>query len=176
MALTHIELVCVYAACIFVAAELAALIAHCVRGKTEVVSFLNMFGGGVLLAAGFVHLMPDAADMYAEGTATNTSSSLSLGDSGGDDSFPWPFFACSAGVYGFLLLETVVLECNTALTAACARSKAARHIRDQLEASDGAGKYDHHQHHRCCRPLRLGAGSWSTRHRHRCVSAPVPRA
>lgn len=109
----HLELLGLYALCIFIAAEVAAVVAHLIRNVSTVVSFLNMFGAGVLLAAGLVHLLPDAADMFEAATAPPSNASSSNGTNDDADPFPFVYLTCSGGVYFFILLETVVLDCHS---------------------------------------------------------------
>jgi hypothetical protein len=115
--MNHVQVVAVYAVCIFAAAEAAALLAHCVRNAKTVVSYFNVFGGGVLLAAGLVHLLADGVSMTDEASANSSCNGSSDGNdtSGGggesDEGFPWPYFACTAAIYGFIVLETTVNKC-----------------------------------------------------------------
>ena len=126
------ELLCLYAASIFGAAMLAAVVAHCARHMNQLVSFLNMFGAGVLLAAGLVHLLPDAVDMFEAAKANQTAGQRSTatvtggqeapfttvppngtGPAEDDEDFPWIFFAASGSIYMFLLVEAIVLKSHT---------------------------------------------------------------
>lgn len=66
---------------------------HSGRGL-DLLSLGNCFAGGVILAAGFVHLLGDAASGYAEAYP--------------DAEFPWPFALAAASFVSILAVERVI--------------------------------------------------------------------
>ena len=63
-------------------------------GRLDWMSLGNCFAGGVILAAGFVHLLCDAASGYAEAHP--------------QDDFPWPFAIAAASFVSILAIERVL--------------------------------------------------------------------
>lgn len=107
-----------YALAILVAGLASAVIATiskkwCDCNVCPVLGYLNIFGGGVLLAGGFVHLLNDAIISYAQ---------IDEGDLG----FPWMSVSCSFAIWFFISLETTVnwvTEHRVRLRACCTKAE-----------------------------------------------------
>lgn len=86
MALTEASAHWLCAIVIFITGFLGVCCAHCLR---EFDSFptLNTFTGALMLSAGFIHLLPDAAEILVE------------------FEFPWAYFCCSASFLFLFLLD-----------------------------------------------------------------------
>jgi len=71
---------------------------HGAPGQEAVdLSHINMFAGGIFLAGGYVHLLPEAVA---------TEALTQWGDPpGGDAPFPWPYLFCAIGFLAVLLVE-----------------------------------------------------------------------
>jgi zinc transporter ZupT len=74
-------------AVIFLSATAGSVSARCLRANARALSLALIFGGGVFVSAGFIHLLGSAQQAFAA------------------DAYPWATFWCSVGVMATLLVE-----------------------------------------------------------------------
>ena len=74
-------------AVIFLSAAAGSVSARCLRANARALSLALIFGGGVFVSAGFIHLLGSAQQAFAA------------------DAYPWATFWCSVGVMATLLVE-----------------------------------------------------------------------